>query len=130
VLKNHNEAMLKEFVVKQNNSRNYSKAKILLENIQKPVDCLLLISFQPDGLMTREVVGWSGIDSFGNPRFDNVKTVVVFKNSIPKDAKEFNKQNIQPGVAYLFVSESEFWELNKIDLSKSNNEIAATFGIK
>ena len=58
--------------------------------------------------------------------FPNVTVYRSFKQEIINEAKEMG---IEEGSAYFFERPGEWRFLRKVDLSKSNNEIAAEFGV-
>jgi hypothetical protein len=133
-----NDSLLRYCVKTYPNSKRIDEAKDLISQIRWPVyelkkaDCIEINYKSLCLSMGLHIYGLNPDGSaFLEPDKLQVKTVIVWRNDVDTASVHYlEKHSLCMGVAYLWIGNQKFRYLKKVDLNKSNDELAAEFGIK
>lgn len=115
---------------------NVAKAKEILWEIDWPpmpldkADCIQIWSKGRGVEFGTHVFQMSGSGSLRETSPPSLKTVVIWRDFGPREVKEATKIGLRAGVAYLQISTGEYKLIRKVDLAKSNDQLAAEFGVR
>jgi outer membrane protein assembly factor BamD (BamD/ComL family) len=132
-----NDSLLKECINKYPKSQRIPEAKDLLSQIKFPMydlkqaDCL---EINAKGMSLSIGKHFYGINNDGSLTYEPdqlpMKMVVIWRDIDSRFTDFFEKYPICTGVAYLYMGPGKFRYLKKVDLNKTDHELADEFGVK
>jgi hypothetical protein len=132
-----NDSLLEDCINKYPKSQRIPEAKDLLSQIKFPIydlkqaDCLEINS---KGMSLSMGKHFYGINNDGSLTYEPdqlpLKMVVIWRDIDSRFTDFFEKTSICTGVAYLYMGPGKFRYLKKVDLNKTDHELADEFGVK
>jgi hypothetical protein len=133
----HNESKLNALIAKYPASANVAKAKEEIWTIRWPpvnVEKADSVSVYTGGIgvvMGRMETPVSSLLGFGGSgaQAAGPNRIVIWRNFAPKQLNTVNKLGLRTGIAFLKSDEGKYRFVRKVDLSRTDDELARDFGV-